>query len=148
MALYTDDKSVIRLIRSTVGFGLVCDYIGDREGYPVVLEFRDNSVCLIQTYCKGFESVRGMVSNTVTIGYDKICVNPVYDKLGNNYTKELYEYILGLGERIIDRRDERINEVLTLIPSNSTSGSCSLTCLTTALTQLPCYILPQEFHHP
>ena len=125
MAFYIDNKEVINLSRSTVGFGIICDYIGYREGFPVYVDFNEyefpvyvdfneyEHCVIIHTYCNGYEGNKSMLSNTVTIESGKICVNPCSDKNGQNYTLELYHYILDIVDKIQDRRNDKINQIIS-----------------------------------
>ena len=111
MALYIEDKEIIKTIQSMSGFGIVCDYIIEREGYRVRVDFQPYTT-LIQTYCKGYEGNDSMVSNTVGISPDKIYINPCSGKLGENYIKDLYDFIMDLPQKVIDRRDDRIDSII------------------------------------
>lgn len=109
MAYYIDDKITIDTSLSKRGLELISNFIYEKmEYYPDIEELNDGTV-LVKTFTNSSYKGNQSFSNTVGISANQIYVNPITDKNRNNYTVELYDYIISLSGLI---REEKIKNIL------------------------------------
>lgn len=95
MAFYINDKEIIEFCLTQEGIGLIMSFMNTKEDNVRVVKIPNENKIIIQSLMRGLGNKRYWI-NSVGIPTDAndMYINPVTDDFGNNYTKELYEFIL------------------------------------------------------
>lgn len=100
MAYYIKDRDICKLALSDEGKKLIISFISNKEQEPPIYDGKQTSVgngYNLLTKCYGLDyKMKNNYSCSLMVSLTEICVNPVMDINGNNYTKDLYQYLLDI----------------------------------------------------